>query len=86
LRGGGNGQIVLNLFNQADPLKHRKERRPLSKPYSSAGITTLEPHMDKVINQLRGELQKRYVYGDNAEKVCNIGQWILSCKSHFTLS
>lgn len=81
-----NGQIVLNLFSQTDPVKHRKERQPLSKHYSSGGITTLEPHMDKVIAQFCGELEKRFIDGDNAGKVCNIGEWTLFCKPHFTPS
>ncbi|KAH7254694.1 cytochrome P450 [Fusarium solani] len=72
-----NGQIVLNLFSQTDPVKHRKERQPIAKHYSSAGITTVEPHMDKVIDQFCNELEKRYIDGDNAGKVCDIGQWTL---------
>ena len=75
-----NGQIVLNLFSQTDPVKHRKERQPIAKHYSSAGITTVEPHMDKVIDQFCNELEKRYIDGDNAGKVCDIGQWTLFCK------
>ncbi|XEV03397.1 hypothetical protein FSHL1_008684 [Fusarium sambucinum] len=72
-----NGQIVLNLFSQTDPQRHKKERQPIAKLYSSAGVSTLEPHMDKVINQLCDELEKRFT-GDNAEpKGCNLGQWIL---------
>ncbi|KAF5724352.1 cytochrome P450 monooxygenase [Fusarium mundagurra] len=72
-----NGQIVLNIFSQTDPAKHRKERQPIAKLYSSAGISTLEPHMDKVINQLCRELEERFMDGDNAGKICNIGRWIL---------
>ncbi|RSM00733.1 hypothetical protein CDV31_011658 [Fusarium ambrosium] len=72
-----NGQIVLNLFSQTDPVKHRKERQPIAKHYSSAGITSVEPHMDKVIDQFCNELEKRYIDGDNAGKVCDIGQWTL---------
>ncbi|KAJ3546966.1 hypothetical protein NM208_g1739 [Fusarium decemcellulare] len=72
-----NGQIVLNLFSQTDPVKHRRERQPIAKHYSSAGISVLEPHMDKVVDQLCDQLEKRFMDGDNAGKVCNIGQWIL---------
>ncbi|KAH6888430.1 cytochrome P450 [Thelonectria olida] len=72
-----NGQIVLNLFSQTDPVKHKRERQPVAKHYSSASISLLEPHMDKVVNTLCEQLEKRFIDGDNARKVCNLGQWIL---------
>ncbi|KAM5359488.1 hypothetical protein ACJZ2D_014423 [Fusarium nematophilum] len=72
-----DGQIVLNIFSQTDPVKHKKERQPIAKLYSSAGIGIFEPHMDKVINQLCRELESRFMDGDNAAKVCDLGRWIL---------
>lgn len=36
--------------------------------------------MDKVIDQFCNELEKRYIDGGNAGKVCNLGQWTLFCK------
>ncbi|KAM5344562.1 hypothetical protein ACJ41O_013097 [Fusarium nematophilum] len=42
-----------------------------------AGIGIFEPHMDKVINQLCRELESRFMDGDNAAKVCDLGRWIL---------
>ncbi|KAI5458779.1 cytochrome P450 [Mariannaea sp. PMI_226] len=72
-----NGQIVLNLFSQTDPVKHKLERQPVAKHYSNAAISTVEPHMDKVIDQFCQQLEKRFMDGANAGKVCNIGQWIL---------
>ncbi|CAG1960374.1 unnamed protein product [Fusarium graminearum] len=71
-----NGHIVLNTFSQTDPVKHKKGRQPIAKLYSSAGVSTLEPHMNKVINQLCDELEKRFT-GHNAGQVCSLGQWIL---------
>jgi hypothetical protein len=81
-----NGQILLNLFSQTDPVKHRRERQPIAKFYSSASVSTLEPHMDKVINQLCEELERRFIDGDNADKVCNIGQWISYCEYRYDTS
>lgn len=72
---------MLNLFSQTDPVKHRRERQPVAKYFSSAGITTMEPHMDKVVNTFCEQLEKRFIDGENAGKVCNLGQWILFCKS-----
>ncbi|KAF4978072.1 hypothetical protein FZEAL_5498 [Fusarium zealandicum] len=74
-----NGQIVLNLFSQTDPVKHKKERQPIAKHYSPSGMTLLEPHMDPVIDKFCEELEKRYMDGENAGKVCDIGQWTLFC-------
>ncbi|CAG7559457.1 unnamed protein product [Fusarium equiseti] len=76
-----SGQIVLNLFSQTDPVKHRKERKPIAKFYSTAGVTTLEPHIDKVIDQLCGQLEERFMEGNNFGKICDIGQWILFYKN-----
>ncbi|KAI1056935.1 hypothetical protein LB507_002367 [Fusarium sp. FIESC RH6] len=72
-----NGQIVLNLFSQTDPAKHRKERKPIAKFYSTSGVTALEPHINKVIDQLCWQLEQRFMDGNNVGKVCDIGQWIL---------
>lgn len=75
---------MLNIFSQTDPVKHKKGRQPIAKLYSSAGVSTLEPHMNKVINQLCDELEKRFT-GHNAGQVCNLGQWILFCKYIFII-
>ncbi|KAJ4256252.1 hypothetical protein NW762_009332 [Fusarium torreyae] len=72
-----NGQIVYNIFSQTDPVQHKKERHPIAKLYSSASITNVEPHMDKVINQFCGILEKRFMEGENAEKAFDLGQWVL---------
>ncbi|RGP77378.1 pisatin demethylase [Fusarium longipes] len=72
-----NGQIVLNLFSQTDPHKHKRERQPIAKFYSTASITALEPHIDKVINQLCRQLEESFVDEPNVGKICDIGQWIL---------
>jgi hypothetical protein len=42
--------------------------------------------MDKVINQLCEELERRFIDGDNADKVCNIGQWISYCEYRYDTS
>lgn len=80
-----NGQIVLNLFSQTDPVKHRKERKPIAKFYSTSGVTALEPHINKVIDQLCWQLEQRFMDGNNVGKVCDIGQWILFCKAPYAV-
>ena len=36
--------------------------------------------MDKVVNQLCHELEKRFIDGSNAGKTFDLGQWILYCE------
>ncbi|KAI6778147.1 uncharacterized protein J7T54_007193 [Emericellopsis cladophorae] len=72
-----NGKIVLNLFSQTDPVKHSKERKPIAKHYSPSATAALEPHMDKVINKLCFELEKRFIDSPNSHKDFDLGRWIL---------
>ncbi|RYP80987.1 hypothetical protein DL770_006032 [Monosporascus sp. CRB-9-2] len=79
-----NGRVVLNLFSQTDPVKHAKERKPIAKHYSPTATTALEPHMDKVINKLCCELEKRFIDGPNRGTVFDLGRWILFCAVTFS--
>ncbi|CAM1502523.1 Fc.00g045070.m01.CDS01 [Cosmosporella sp. VM-42] len=72
-----NGQIVYNLFSQTDPSKHAKERKPVAKYFSSSAMTTMEPHIDKVANQLCHELETRFIDGPKSGQAFDLGQWIL---------
>lgn len=75
------GQNVYNLFGQTDPRKHAEERRPIARYYSLQNILTFEPQMDKLINHLCQQLESKFVTGPNKGKVCDLGDWILYCKS-----
>lgn len=72
-----NGQIVLNLFSETDSAKHARERKPIAKYYSPAGTAALEPHMDKIINDLCTQLEQRFV---DTSTPFDLGRWILYCK------
>lgn len=72
-----NGQIVLNIFSQTDPVKHAKQRKPIAKYYSPSATAALEPHMDKIINKLCHQLETRFV---EKSKTCDLGKWILYCR------
>ena len=72
---------MLNLFSQTDPVKHAKERRPVGKYYSAAAMTALEPHMDKVINQLCYELDTRFV---SKGESLDFSDWVNYCTSTFS--
>ncbi|KAF4955214.1 hypothetical protein FSARC_11919 [Fusarium sarcochroum] len=72
-----NGQIVYNVFSQTDPTQHKKERRPIGKFYSNASIRDQEPLMNNAIEKLCKQLEKHFMDGDDADKECDLGQWIL---------
>lgn len=74
-----DGVNVYNLFSQTDPKKHAQEKRPIAKYYSVKSILTLERHMDKVINHLCHQLETKYIDGHSANKICDLGDWILYC-------
>lgn len=75
-----NGVTIYNLFSQTDPHVHARERKPIAKYFSPAGVAPLEPHMDRSIEILCGQLEDRYMNGGNAGRVCDLGDWIDFCK------
>ena len=60
---------------------HARERRPVAKYYSPAGVAPLERHMDRSIEVLCGQLEQRYMSGGNAGQPCDLGAWIDFCES-----
>ena len=79
---GPNRKIIYNIFSQTDNELHAREKRPISKSYSMNGILPLEPHVDSTIEKLCDELEKRFIQPPNADKICNLGDWILYCEFH----
>ena len=43
-------------------------------------MTAMEPHIDKVANQLFYELERRFIDGPKAGQAFDLGRWILYCK------
>ncbi|KAK0711889.1 cytochrome P450 [Lasiosphaeris hirsuta] len=68
------GHIIYNLFSKLDKAQHAAEKKPIAKYYSAAGVTSLEPHMDRTITQLCAEMEMRFV---NASTPLDLGRWIL---------
>ena len=79
---GPNRKVIYNLFSQTDNDLHAREKRPISKFYSMNGILPLEPLIDSVVRRLCGELEKRFMDPPKVGKSCNLGDWILYCKSN----
>ena len=77
-----------NLFSQDDEAKHTIEKKPIAKYYSPAGVTALEPLIDKTITQLCDQLDKRFISTASvgAGKTFDLGDWILYCSSPLPLS
>lgn len=69
-----NGKIVYNLFSETDSKKHAREKRPIAKYYSPAGVAALEPHMDTMISTLCQALEARFLGGG---KPFDLGEWLL---------
>ncbi|KAK5659587.1 hypothetical protein OQA88_789 [Cercophora sp. LCS_1] len=72
-----DGHVVYNLFSEIDKAKHAAEKKPIAKYYSPNGIAPLEPHVDKIVQLLCGELDKRFATGSAAGKPFDFGEWIL---------
>jgi cytochrome P450 len=69
-----HGKNVFNLFSKTDGKEHARERRPVARYYTVANITTLEPHMDKVIDHLCRQLDSKSVDGR-----IDLGRWLTYC-------
>ncbi|KAK8087524.1 hypothetical protein PG997_002485, partial [Apiospora hydei] len=82
-----DGRVVFNLFSLQDPAEHARQKRPVAKHYSPAGVLTLEPHVDETIRLLCRRLEERYMSANDGEGTSElfssgfvIGQWIKMCK------
>lgn len=76
-----NGQTIYNVFSQTDPAEHARMQRPIAKYLSIGAVLALEPLMDKSINDLCDNLERRFA---DDSKTCDLGEWIAYClRPHF---
>lgn len=75
-----DGKITYHLFSQVDNVEHARLKRPIVRHYSVPSVLALEKHMDKVINDLCGHLEKRFI---DQNKTCDFGAWLAYCESSF---
>ncbi|TPX14547.1 uncharacterized protein E0L32_005239 [Thyridium curvatum] len=68
-----DGKITYHLFSQVDNVEHARLKRPIVRHYSVPSVLALEKHMDKVINDLCGHLEKRFI---DQNKTCDFGAWL----------
>ncbi|KAH6689886.1 pisatin demethylase [Plectosphaerella plurivora] len=72
-----DGKVVPNLFSLLDPAEHARQKRPVAKHYSLAGVLQLECHFDDAIRLLCHQLEERYMTRDGEFGTgFDIGQWI----------
>ncbi|KAK8043955.1 hypothetical protein PG994_012793 [Apiospora phragmitis] len=82
-----DGRVVDNLFSLQDPAQHARQKRPVAKHYSLAGVLSLEPYVDETIRLLCRMLEERYMparsggdgEGETGERFSpgfDLGQWI----------
>ncbi|KAF9887541.1 hypothetical protein FE257_010119 [Aspergillus nanangensis] len=67
-----NGKIIYNLFSECNPEEHARQKRPIAKHYSMAGVLRLEPHIDEMIACLCQRLEEKFFDG----LTCDLDQWI----------
>ena len=68
-----DGKITYHMFSECDNVEHARLKRPVVRHYSVSSVLAMEPHMDKVIADFLGHLQKRYVAPG---KACQFGEWL----------
>lgn len=77
-----DGKVVPNLFSLLDPAEHARQKRPVARHYSLAGVLQLESHFDDAIRLLCHQLEKRYMTQDGEFGAgFDVGQWIKMCMS-----
>jgi hypothetical protein len=72
-----NGVQTFHIFSTTDQAEHARMKRPLAKFFSVGHVLALEPHMDTVVKDLIGHIDKRFV---NPKKNCDLGEWVAFCK------
>ncbi|KAK3306759.1 cytochrome P450 [Chaetomium strumarium] len=68
-----NGKTTFTVFSMTDQAEHARMKRPVVKYYSLSHVLGIEPHMDTVISDLLGHLDRRFA---NTNKECDLGEWI----------
>lgn len=61
------------MFSEVGNVEHARLKRPVVRHYSVPSVRAMEPHMDKIIQELYGHLQRRFV---EIGKICEIGDWL----------
>jgi hypothetical protein len=76
-----NGKTTYTVFSMTDQAEHARMKRPIVKYYSLSHVLGVEPHLDTVITDLLGHLDRRFA---NTDKECDLGAWIAFCKTPIT--
>ncbi|KAL7628533.1 hypothetical protein AAE478_000048 [Parahypoxylon ruwenzoriense] len=71
-----NGKYVHNVFDQTDEAEHSRQKKPVAKFYSLNNILGLEPYVEKTMNRLCHELEKRFIDTSIGNGVCDLGDWL----------
>ncbi|GAB1312635.1 Pisatin demethylase [Madurella fahalii] len=74
-----NGKIVYSIFSTTDPAEHARMQRPVAKYFSFGSVIAMEPLMDKALNDLCDQLERRFTNGRGNGQVCDLGDWIAFC-------
>lgn len=77
-----NGTRISNLFSTLDENWHTAKIKPIKSLYSMSRVLDVECGVDKSINAFTKKLQELFIDGPQPA-VCDIGDWMLYCESHF---
>ncbi|KAG8159003.1 hypothetical protein KVR01_011446 [Diaporthe batatas] len=71
-----DGQVIQNVFGTRSNAFHTKYMRPIQKLYSMNSMLAMEGLVDKTIRSLCEQLENRFMDGRNANKACDLADWI----------
>lgn len=77
-----HGNKVENLFSTRSNQFHLEQLMPIQKFYSIQGVLAYENLIDRAMILLCEQLEARFVDGANADKTCDIADWISYCEFH----
>jgi hypothetical protein len=71
-----NGQRIENIFGTRSNVFHAKYLKPYQKYFTMNTILEKEHLADNIVLSLCGQLENRFVNGQNAGKTADIADWI----------
>lgn len=60
--------------------------KPIQKLYSMNSMLSMEGMVDKTTRSLCEQIENRFVDGKNADRPCDIADWIKFCNCHYFLA
>lgn len=74
-----NGKVFETIASTQNKRTHAELKKPVAMTFSLTNILSYEPKVMSTLKYFLRRLDQQFIAGDNAEKSCDIDNWLQYC-------